>query len=134
LLALLLLPGFFMLFCPSGCVDPGAILHACSIWFVKHHTLMCFLLLHCTALAAVQILEQARVIEEKRKAEHAAAAQAAAAAAAAAKKNAVPVAQKPPPPAEEVPFNPGDLIYPQVLAGMLQGVQSEAALGCVACC
>jgi pyruvate/2-oxoglutarate dehydrogenase complex dihydrolipoamide acyltransferase (E2) component len=63
----------------------------------------------------VQILEQARVIEEKRKAEHAAAAQAAAAAAAAAKKNAVPVAPKPPPPAEEVPFNPGDLIYPQVL-------------------
>ncbi|KAF6262037.1 hypothetical protein COO60DRAFT_1625111 [Scenedesmus sp. NREL 46B-D3] len=61
-----------------------------------------------------EILEQARVVEEKRKAEHAAAAQAAAAAAAAAKKNAVPAAPKPPPPAAaEVPFNPGDLIFPQ---------------------
>lgn len=65
-----------------------------------------------------QILEKARVVEEKRKAEHAAAAQAAAAAAAAAKKNTVPVAPKPPPPAAEVPFNPSDLIYPQVLRGL----------------
>eukprot|EP00882_Tetradesmus_deserticola_P032191 GHRQ01036439.1.p1 GENE.GHRQ01036439.1~~GHRQ01036439.1.p1 ORF type:complete len:296 (+),score=146.40 GHRQ01036439.1:869-1756(+) len=62
-----------------------------------------------------EILEQARVVEDKRKAEHAAAsAQAAAAAAAAAKKNAVAVVPKPPPPvAEEAAFNPGDLIYPQ---------------------
>lgn len=72
------------------------------------------------------------MIEEKRKAEHAAAAQAAAAAAAAAKKNAVPVAPKPPPPVEEVPFNPGDLIYPQVAAAALLGVLGGAALGLAA--
>ena len=83
-------------------------------------------------LLLLQILEKAKVIEDKRKAEHAAAQAAAAAAAAAAKKAAPPApAPKPSPGIQVVVFAPENLIYPQVGQAEHTAVMHTHLLDCV---
>jgi hypothetical protein len=107
--------------CRSSCPRPRLLARGAAQAACRHTTVRrcpqpnAPLCRHQRAHKQPQTLEQAKVIEDKRKAEHAAAAAKAAAAAAAARKAAPSAAPKPvaaglPP----VVFSPADLIYPQV--------------------